>query len=354
MSVAMALLYLLAFMPRYMLVITMRSIALLAVSLLACAAAQWPQLCTAPGQFSAWNETRCPAGATCCKQGFSITGMGCCPFANATCCPNGYTCCPGGTQCVQISGTTWDAVYNCTSSSSGAVVGLDDSVCKPGVMQPLSTTLKNVVVIGDSLSIGYTPSLAAALSDVALVQHAPADVSDGGAEETAYGLQCIDYWLHSPSGMELGPAGPDLITFNFGMHDYAANGTGVPGQSGNSSVYALQLALLAGRLIRYTATHPRTKLLFLMTTPYLCDGTIDRSIQGLNAAAAGVMAELGVPTLDPYTAIRQYCGGTPPTPGCEAQPSWGGDCWCPHCPSGYSWLTSSTLAAPIRAMLQRA
>lgn len=65
----------------------------------------------------------------------------------------------------------------------------------------MSTTKKNVLIIGDSLTIGYTPPVADELADIALVQHAPWDTSDGGAEETAYGVQCLDYWLHSPSGL---------------------------------------------------------------------------------------------------------------------------------------------------------
>ncbi len=57
-------------------------------------------------------------------------------------------------------------------------------VCKPGPPLAASTTLKNVLVIGDSVSLGYTPVVAALLEDVALVQHAPWG-GDGGAEETA-------------------------------------------------------------------------------------------------------------------------------------------------------------------------
>lgn len=69
--------------------------------------------------------------------------------------------------------------------------------------------------IGDSLSLGMIPHVAANLSDIALVQHAPWG-GDGGAEETTYGLACLDFFLHSPSGM---PAHFDLVLFNFGMHD---------------------------------------------------------------------------------------------------------------------------------------
>jgi hypothetical protein len=64
---------------------------------------------------------------------------------------------------------------------------------------PLSTTKKNVIIIGDSVSLGYTGSLAKNLSDIAIVQHAPWS-GDGGAEETAYGVQCLDFYLRSPSG----------------------------------------------------------------------------------------------------------------------------------------------------------
>ena len=48
---------------------------------------------------------------------------------------------------------------------------------------------------------------------MALVQHAPWG-GDGGAEETAYGLQCLDYWLRSPAGLAIVP---DLVYFQFGL-----------------------------------------------------------------------------------------------------------------------------------------
>ena len=47
--------------------------------------------------------------------------------------------------------------------------------CKPGPPLPPSATLKNVLIIGDSVSIGYTsyatPNVPDLLSDVALAQH---------------------------------------------------------------------------------------------------------------------------------------------------------------------------------------
>ena len=80
-----------------------------------------------------------------------------------------------------VSGSSYNTIYNCTAPD-GTVESENVAVCKPGVMLPMSRTVKNVLVIGDSLSIGYVPPLAAALKDIALVQHAPADTGDGGAE----------------------------------------------------------------------------------------------------------------------------------------------------------------------------
>lgn len=71
-------------------------------------------------------------------------------------------------------------------------------------MKP-SSAKKNVLIIGDSLSIGYTPVVAANLSDIALVQHAPWDTRDGGAEESAYMDQCLEYWTAHPSGIPFVP-----------------------------------------------------------------------------------------------------------------------------------------------------
>ena len=93
--------------------------------------------------------------------------------------------------------------------------------CKAGAPLPLSTTLKNVLVMGDSVSMGYTPWVQKALGvDKVLVQHSvwgdgstlcnrttdpPCDpdpthryTGDGGDEETAYGVRCLDFMLAHP------------------------------------------------------------------------------------------------------------------------------------------------------------
>ena len=62
------------------------------------------------------------------------------------------------------------------------------------------------------------------LAPVAFVQHTPWG-GDGGAEETAYGDQCLDYLLRAPDGT---PLKPDVLYFNFGLHN--TGNTTVPGQ----------------------------------------------------------------------------------------------------------------------------
>ena len=101
----------------------------------------------------------------------------------------------------------------------------------------------------------------------------------------------------------------------------------------------------------YAAAFPATRLLFISTTSYNCDAGIDASIRTLNAEAGALMLEYGIPYVDVYSAIRFECGGVPPTPGCQNQPSWGATCFCPHCPPGYEWLVNSTILPAVQGAL---
>jgi hypothetical protein len=70
--------------------------------------------------------------------------------------------------------------------------------CSFGPPLNLSTSLKNVLMIGDSVSNGYfleaTPlhNVPELLKDTALVQHAPFSPGSGGAGPTAHGFDCMD------------------------------------------------------------------------------------------------------------------------------------------------------------------
>merc|ERR1712159_401754 len=308
-----------------------------------------------------YNRTACPLNSsTCCKQSWEPAegAWGCCPFHNATCCSNGYTYCPTGTKC-QDQGSGWSVVSRCVPDSlqepdvppgtpSRHVLGsqVGDQVCKTGPPLPYSDTLKNVLIIGDSVSIGYTPYVARVLEEVALVQHSPWG-GDGGAEETKYGAACIDHLVRSPDGTKLMP---DVLMFNWGLHNaLAGNCTApcVPGQSGPPVEYRPYLEQIVKRLKQIASSSKgRTKLLFAITSPDLCNAAIDDIQVQLNAQAAQVMADNDIPTVDLYHAITNKCGPVP-----QATCFGLKGCYCPHCPPGYEWLANSTISPAIRKLL---
>lgn len=61
-------------------------------------------------------------------------------------------------------------------------------VCKTGGPVVFSSTKKNVIILGDSVSIGYEPKVAKIMEDYALVQHSPWG-GDGGAEEVRHAIK---------------------------------------------------------------------------------------------------------------------------------------------------------------------
>ncbi|MEZ5948542.1 MAG: SGNH/GDSL hydrolase family protein [Planctomycetaceae bacterium] len=130
---------------------------------------------------------------------------------------------------------------------------------------PDDPRLPRVLLIGDSVSRGYTQAVRRELAGVANVHRAPANCGP-----TASGLKNIDVWL--------GDGKWDLIHFNFGIHD---RNTPLPD-------YLQRLELLIKRM-RQTGA----KLVWASTTPIpdSPDGKqTARSIVERNAAAAGTDA----------------------------------------------------------------
>lgn len=81
--------------------------------------------------------------------------------------------------------------------------------------------LPNVLIIGDSISIGYTPFVRSFLADKAMV-YRPEENCTG----TQWGIKKIDEWL---KGRKY-----DVIHFNFGLHDLKH----VDAQTGKDSIKA--------------------------------------------------------------------------------------------------------------------
>lgn len=132
-------------------------------------------------------------------------------------------------------------------------------------------------------------------------------------------MQCLDYWLRSPSGL---PFVADLVYFNFGIHNMG-NST-FPGQTGQIANYAAGLANITARLKAYAAA-TGAKLVFATTTPQMCSAAADIIVNStLNPQAGALMAAQAVPIVDLHGAIVAACGPSPNT-SCLGF----GSCWCP-------------------------
>ena len=134
--------------------------------------------------------------------------------------------------------------------------------------------LPRVLLIGDSVSRGYTLSVRAALAGRANVHRAPENCGP-----TANGLKKIEVWL--------GDGRWDLIHFNFGIHDRATP----------EADYEARLEQLTQRLVRTGA-----KLVWASSTPLPAQSTYggDAAIVARNAIAARVMRKHRVVIDDLY------------------------------------------------------
>ncbi|MBK8975241.1 MAG: sulfatase-like hydrolase/transferase [Planctomycetes bacterium] len=162
-----------------------------------------------------------------------------------------------------------------------------------------------VLILGDSISIGYTPKVRELLADEAVVVR-PTD--ERGRPEncagTTRGVEHLERWL------ALGGGHWDVIHFNFGLHDLKR----VDAQTGRNSndpadprqaepeIYERQLRQIAERLARTGAT-----LIFATTTPVPPGGVrphrdVDDPAR-YNAIARRVMEESGVEIDDLYGLV---------------------------------------------------
>jgi lysophospholipase L1-like esterase len=160
--------------------------------------------------------------------------------------------------------------------------------------------LPRVLLIGDSISIGYTAPVRELLKDKANVQRIP---DNGGT--TTHGLEAIDKWLATGSPAGQPPLHWDVIHFNWGIHDlkYMADGK----RQSEPEDYEKRLRELVAKL---KATGAR--LIWATTTP-IPDGELSprRSfgkVPEYNVIAARVMQENGVAIDDLNAAITPHLG----------------------------------------------
>ncbi|MEJ8818623.1 SGNH/GDSL hydrolase family protein [Lacibacter sp. H407] len=151
---------------------------------------------------------------------------------------------------------------------------------------------KKLLVIGDSISMGYTPFLEKSLAPDILVTHNP-----GNGGSTVRGVASVEKWLDNRQW--------DVILFNFGLHDMmykdSANKNDVV--NGKVSVpleeYRKNLETIVGILRETTAK------LYFVTTTTVPQNSSSRKVEDpakYNAVAQEVMKKNGIEVIDLYTA----------------------------------------------------
>ena len=138
--------------------------------------------------------------------------------------------------------------------------------------------LPKVLLIGDSVSRGYTQAVRKALAGKANVHRAPENCGP-----TANGLKKIDIWL--------GEEKWDVIHFNFGIHD----------RNTPLTEYGARLEQLVQRMAKTGA-----KLVWASTTPIPDDAPKQQTAASVierNQLAAKIMEKCGVKTDDLFEAI---------------------------------------------------
>jgi len=174
--------------------------------------------------------------------------------------------------------TVWSALF---------LVGLLSAQSQNPAFAPVEDApgLPRVLLIGDSISIGYTVETQRLLHRHANVHRIPVN---GGP--TTQGLEGIDEWLSD---------GPwDVIHFNWGLHDLKYM------EDGKKQVSLSDYEANLGRLVEKLES-TGAQLIWASTTPIPRAETqpprYDKDVVAYNQAAAAIMAKRAIPTDDLYT-----------------------------------------------------
>lgn len=167
------------------------------------------------------------------------------------------------------------------------------------ILSGFSKPKPKILIIGDSISIGYFPYVKKELSDAAVLTHNP-----GNAMYSGNGLKKIKQWLGNEKW--------DIIQFNWGLWDLAyrrpTTGNRLNRDKINGKVthtteeYAKNLDSLVKML---KTTHAR--LIFVTTTyvPESEPGRFTKDVKRYNQVAKKVMRENGVLINDIYAKSKR-------------------------------------------------
>lgn len=179
--------------------------------------------------------------------------------------------------------------------------GSDELLKKRKVKVPYDKSLPNVLIIGDSISIGYTPFVAQLLKGKANVIRIP-----GNSQGTTNGLMKLSSWIGDKKWA--------VIHYNFGLHDLKhVTKAGITGKNSNSfdDPQQADLATYTKNLSQITEKLKKTgaPLIFATTTPYP-DGVkparLPADAVAYNENAIEIMKKNGVKVNDLYNHILPH------------------------------------------------
>ncbi|HKI88379.1 MAG TPA: SGNH/GDSL hydrolase family protein, partial [Draconibacterium sp.] len=157
-----------------------------------------------------------------------------------------------------------------------------------------------ILIIGDSISIGYTPFVKEQLSDNAIVVHNP-----GNAQHTETGLKKIEAWIGNEEW--------DIIQFNWGLWDLcyrmpAKEGLGPKDKiNGKITIPIEKYMANLDSLVSFLQKKTKAKLIFVTTTyvPENEPGRFAKDPLKYNKAAKKVMKKHGIEVNDIYKESKK-------------------------------------------------
>ena len=192
---------------------------------------------------------------------------------------------------------------SCLSLCVGLLTWVTSVPAAPKANSPLAPIqdrpgLPRVLLIGDSISMGYTLPTRKKLEDVANVHRPPVNCGP-----TSRGVESMESWL--------GKDHWDVIHFNFGLHDLKyvkEDGSGLVDPSvGKQQIppreYEKNLETIVGRLKQTGAI-----LIWRNTTPVPegSQGRVVGDAAKYNAIAEKVMKRHGIPTQDLFSFSKEH------------------------------------------------
>lgn len=160
-----------------------------------------------------------------------------------------------------------------------------------GAQAKEEAALPRVLIIGDSISLGYTRTVVDSLRGKAIVKHAP-----GNNAGTTKGMESLKSWL--------GEGKWDVIHFNWGLHDLKR----ARSRSADGPKYAYQADIKQYeknlRVMVPMLKAAGARLIFATTTPFpagVGKGRLPEDVAKYNAAALKIMKEHKIAIDDLYT-----------------------------------------------------